>query len=144
MIVVVDASVMIKWYVPEIHDVEAELLLGGQFELNSPELAMPEFGNIVWKKQRSGKLSNDEAIAITDAFLSHDITIHPHKSFLRAAINGANETGQTVYDWTYLSLAISLSCPFITADYKFYNAVTTTPFKTHVVWIENIPQLVSN
>ena len=67
MIVVVDASVAIKWYVDEIFDAEAELLLAGGFELQAPELLIPEFGNIIWKKNRSGQLPKDEAMTIIEA-----------------------------------------------------------------------------
>lgn len=142
MIVVVDASVAVKWYIKEIHDQEAELLLGKEFELHAPELAIPEFGNILWKKCRNGQISNDESVKIADAFRKQDIFFHPQKSLLKAALFGANATGQTVYDWTYLSLALFLSCPFVTADSRFFNALKNTKFTKHMVWVADIPSLI--
>ena len=141
MIVVVDASVAVKWYVKEIHDAEAELLLGGDFELHAPELAIPEFGNIIWKKCRSGSLVNRDALKIIHAFCNENIIFHAQRSLLPAAVNEANATGQSVYDWTYRILAVSLSCMFVTADNKFYRALKDTRFKKHLTWIEDVPEI---
>ena len=52
------------------------------------------------------------------------------------------ETGQAVYDWTYLALAISLECPLVTADRKFFIGLRKTRFKDRAVWVENIPNLL--
>jgi predicted nucleic acid-binding protein len=142
MIVVVDASVVVKWYVKEIHDGEAELLLNGGFELHAPELVIPELGNILWKKCRNGQISNDEALKIAEAFGRQDIHFHKQKSLLRSALFGANVTGKTVYDWTYLSLALLLSCPFITADGRFFTALKDTKFRKHLMWIEDVPNFI--
>ena len=69
-----------------------------------------------------------------------DMTLYPHDDLLNTALQGANETEQAVYDWIYLSLALSLSCPLITADRKFFLAIRKTRFKKDVIWIENIPE----
>ena len=50
-----DASVAIKWYVPEVHSEIAACLLDGTHELIAPDLLLPEFGNIVWKKVQRGQ-----------------------------------------------------------------------------------------
>ena len=56
----VDASTTVKWYVPENHSDEAELLLNPQHEIFAPELIIPELGNIIWKKVRRGELTEAE------------------------------------------------------------------------------------
>ncbi|MFM9905708.1 MAG: type II toxin-antitoxin system VapC family toxin [Pyrinomonadaceae bacterium] len=142
MIVVVDASVIIKWYVEEIHDAEAELLLEGNFEIHCPELVISELGNIIWKKTRRGEISDEKALRIAAALLEQDITFHPQKSLLTSSLVGAISTAQTVYDWTYLSLAISLCCKFITADSRSYKAICTTNYKDNIFWIGDIPDLI--
>jgi predicted nucleic acid-binding protein len=47
--VVVDASVTIKWFVPEPLSDEADRLLGGGDALFAPDLLLLEFGNTLWK-----------------------------------------------------------------------------------------------
>lgn len=138
MIIVADASVSIKWYVNEIHTTEAEKLLDGSYEIHAPELILPEFGSIVWKKVRRNDLTEREATQIINIFSKKEITFHSHQPLLRAAFAGAQLSGQTVYDWSYLALAVSLSCEFVTADERFYKALEKTTLKKHLVWIGDI------
>jgi len=138
MIVVVDASVAIKWYVSETYTANAERLLTGAYELNAPELIIPEFGNILWKKVRRNQLTEIEAAKIIAAFGKQSIVFHSHKSILEAAFIGAEDSGQTVYDWTYLALAVSLSCRFVTADEKFYKALVNPNYRKHLTWVGDI------
>jgi predicted nucleic acid-binding protein len=59
---VVDASVAVKWFVPEIHSAEALRLLSLYCELLAPDLLPSEFGNILWKKTRRGEIRVPEAV----------------------------------------------------------------------------------
>ena len=136
--VVVDASVAVKWYVPEVHTLEAEKLLNNTYEIHAPELMLPEFGNIVWKKVRKKDLTELEATQIIKAFGIQSIAFHSHQSLLKAAFTGALLSGQTVYDWSYLALAISLSCQFVTADERFYKALENTKLKKHLIWVGDV------
>ncbi len=142
MNVVVDANVAIKWYLDEVHTAEAEQLVNGQFDIHAPELLLPEFGNVLWKKCRNDELDEKVAESILGSFLTRSIILHPHSTLLKAAYLGSKETGQAVYDWTYLALAISLECPLVTADRKFFIGLRKTRFKDRAVWVENIPNLL--
>ena len=55
---VIDASVAIKWYVPEEDQAPAMKLLAlaesGDMEFHIPDLMYCEVGNILWKKVRLG------------------------------------------------------------------------------------------
>ncbi|MCY7377218.1 MAG: type II toxin-antitoxin system VapC family toxin [Pyrinomonadaceae bacterium] len=138
MITVADASVAVKWYVTEIYTPEAEKLLNGSYKIHAPELILPEFGSILWKKVRRNDLTEREASAIINTFSKQNITFHSHQPLLKAAFAGARLSGQTVYDWSYLALAVSLSCEFVTADARFYKAMENTPLKKYLVWIGDI------
>ena len=59
---VVDASVVIKWHVAEIHaDAALRLLEDDAPALHVPDLMFPEVGNILWKKIRRGDLAEEQA-----------------------------------------------------------------------------------
>ncbi|MCP9492903.1 MAG: type II toxin-antitoxin system VapC family toxin [Pyrinomonadaceae bacterium MAG19_C2-C3] len=137
-IVVADASVAVKWYAPEVHTLEAEKLLNNTYEIHAPELMLPEFGNIIWKKRRKGDLTAHEATRIIKAFGNQSIRFHSHTSLLQSAFAGASLSNQTVYDWTYMALAVSLSCQFVTADNRFYKALENTKLKKHLLWVADI------
>lgn len=135
---VVDASVAVKWYIPEIFASEAESLLRSDFELHAPELVLPEFSNIISKKMRLGEITDAEGQSIVRAFIKADVNLHSHEQVAISAFTGAVLSGQTVYDWTYLSLAIALSCEMVTADKRFFNALKTTSIRNHLIWIGDI------
>jgi predicted nucleic acid-binding protein len=61
--VVIDASVAIKWFVPEPLSDQAERLLDGGDSLFAPDFLLIEFGNIIWKKVRLGELARGDADA---------------------------------------------------------------------------------
>lgn len=135
---VVDASVAVKWYIPEILDGHAEKLLTNGDELFAPDLIIPETSSIIWKKIRRNELTADEGNDILNALLRSGISIRPHRSVARSAFTGACLSGQTVYDWTYLALAISLSCEFVTADRQFYDSLSDTSIGKHLKWLGDL------
>jgi predicted nucleic acid-binding protein len=57
--VVIDASVAVKWVVPEPGSERAELLLDRG--LVAPDLLFAECANILWEKVRRGELTTEEA-----------------------------------------------------------------------------------
>jgi predicted nucleic acid-binding protein len=136
---VVDASVAVKWYVPEVHSVEAERLLDPAYDLHAPDLIVPEFGNILWKKVGRGELTVAHARKIVEAFIGVPMFKHPTSPMLEAAFDGAVQSTQTVYDWTYLALAVALDCPMVTADEKFYLALRGGALAGHLCWVADIP-----
>jgi predicted nucleic acid-binding protein len=136
---VVDASVAVKWYVPEVHSVEAERLLDPAYDLHAPDLIVPEFGNILWKKVGRAELTAAQARKIVEAFIDVPMFKHPASPLLEAALEGALQSAQTVYDWTYLALAIALNCQMVTADEKFYLALRSGTLASHFCWVADVP-----
>ena len=71
-VLVVDSSVVIKWFVPEPYSPEARHILktyqAGTLTLLAPDLLYAEVGNIVWKKHRMQDITADEAQAIIKEF----------------------------------------------------------------------------
>ena len=49
---VIDASVAVKWYLAEVHQPEAIIVLDSDEILMAPDLLLSEVGNIIWKKVR--------------------------------------------------------------------------------------------
>ena len=63
MILVVDASVALKWFVDERGSFEAGALLTRGDTLIAPDLIMPEICNGTWKLVRRGMMSEAQQIA---------------------------------------------------------------------------------
>lgn len=135
---VVDASVAVKWFVPEIHSVQALRLLRKRFALQAPELIQAEFGNILWKKCRAGEFDGTTAGKILDNFKRSPLVVHPHGAFLKLAWEIALRHHQTFYDSLYLALAMTEKSRMVTADRKYYDALAGTPAQRHLLWIEEV------
>ena len=139
MNLVMDASVLIKFYVPEILSDRAERLLTKvekkDIDLLAPDLIYPEAGNILWKKQRLRELTRSEVEEITDAILSLPLRVETSKSLLPLAVDIAIAYGITVYDASYLSLAKVYETTLITADRKLVDVLAKTDLKDSVIWL---------
>jgi predicted nucleic acid-binding protein len=57
---VVDASVVVKWFVPEVHSDAARRLLVLPHEYIAPDLLFAETANTIWKKIRRQELTTEE------------------------------------------------------------------------------------
>ena len=134
---VVDASVVAKWFVPEIHSEAAARLLDAEIALYAPDLIGPEFGNILWKKVRRHEIEREEADEIMTAFAKLPFEIRPSVLLLSSAFELANELDRTVYDSLHLALAVAEECALITADAKFHATVRESPLAEHVQWVED-------
>ena len=135
---VVDASVALKWFVPEVHSEHALRLLRKRFALQAPELIQAEFGNILWKKCRAGELDGITAGEILDNFKRSPLVVQPHGAFLKLAWEIALKHRQTFYDSLYLGLAMAEKARMVTADRKFFQALAGTAAERHLLWIEDV------
>ncbi len=135
---VVDASVVIKWHVDEIHaDAARRLLSDDTPALHAPDLVFPELGNILWKKIRRGELTDEQARRIGHLVALPPLEVHPSAPLLEAALEIAISTGRTVYDSLYLALAVQLNCRMVTADERLYHALKDGPLSAHILWVED-------
>lgn len=135
---VVDASVVIKWFIPEVHSESAKSLLTDEYNLSAPELLLPEVGNILWKKHRLGELEATEAREILLDIRRIPLRIAPMSAHIENALAIAVQYQRTVYDSIYLALAVHLGNRFVTADRKLVNALVETQLAENIVWVENI------
>jgi len=129
---VIDSSVAVKWFVPEVLSEEAAHLLDGSWELLAPDLLFPECGNTLWKKVGRGELTVDEARAILGALTQVPFAVVPSSGLMAAALEIAVAHQRSVYDSLYVALAVLRECALITADDRLVNAVARGPLAAHV------------
>jgi predicted nucleic acid-binding protein len=136
---VIDASVLIKFYVPEILFDRAEQLLlrveKGDVMLLAPDLIYSESGNTLWKKRRIKELTRSEIDEITDAIISLPLMIEASKPLLPLAMDISLAYGITVYDAMYVSLARVYETMMMTADRKLLDSLFKTDLKGSIIWL---------
>lgn len=138
--VVIDSSVVIKWFDAEPYVAEAERILvayeQGTLAMLAPDLLPAEVGNIMWKKHTLVKRwTATEAHEALAKFQALSFTLTPSLLLLDDAFRLAVAHQRTVYDSLYLALSLREGCPFVTADERFVNAIQST--FPDVVWIAN-------
>jgi predicted nucleic acid-binding protein len=136
---VVDASVVIKWFVNEVHAGAARRLQEDQYQLFAPDLLWSECGNILWKKVRRGELTPDEARLIRGGLEQQPISTFPSRALLDLALEVSLDANRTVYDSCYLAVALLVGCQLVTADQKLFNALQGGSYATHVCWVVDLP-----
>lgn len=139
--VVVDSSVVVKWFVVEPHSVEACWLLDdyqtATLTLLAPDLLNAEVGNVIWKKQRFQGLATQDAWQIITEFRRLKIRLISTADLLDEAYCLAMTYQRSVYDAMYVALSVRERCPYVTADEKLYNVIRES--FANVVWVADWP-----
>jgi len=124
---VVDASLVVKWFVPEVDSKAARRWLDVRHDYAAPDLLFPEIGNTVWKKVRRGELSPDEGQRLATDLSVIAVEAVSMRGLLPDAHALALRTGITVYDATYLALAVRLETQVITGDDRLARRLADHP-----------------
>lgn len=119
----VDASVVVKWFVPEALSEEARILLGDGLSLCAPDLVLVEFANTIWKKVRRGELADHQPYINELPHLSEVITLYPAYDLLASTAQIAQKLDHPIYDCLYLACAEATRSILVTADRKFANKI---------------------
>ncbi|HEX3152689.1 MAG TPA: type II toxin-antitoxin system VapC family toxin [Gemmataceae bacterium] len=123
--IVVDASVIVKCYVPEDGSEKAIKLISGLDKLVAPELIQVEVAAAFCGKTRDGevKMHPDDAAACCDKWRKHMeaevIATVPNEKLLAVAERLALNLKHPLQDCIYLALAKIEKTVLVTADTKF-------------------------
>jgi predicted nucleic acid-binding protein len=127
---VVDASVAVKWLLPEEGREKAlriqEKYQDEKIDLVAPYLVVAEVGSVLWKRQRRGELTPPVAQRLFRQFLRDSPVLLDSPVVSAAALGLALAHERPIYDCLYLAWALEQRCDLITADERFYNAIGTT------------------
>jgi predicted nucleic acid-binding protein len=118
MSLIVDASVAVRWYLPEPGSEEAERILAAGQDLLAPELVIAELGNAVSKRVRKQEVSSELAIEIMHEATKAFSGLIPLAGLAPRAMLFATRYGHSIYDCFYVALAHEKGGTLVTADRK--------------------------
>ena len=119
--VVADASVLVKWVVPEDYSGEASRMrddhLDGVIRVHTPDLALLEVASALRKYAARGLLTRDQAAEALSLIAEADVAFERVDAGLALeALRLSMDLGVTVYDAAYIALAVRLKAVFYTTD----------------------------
>ena len=116
MTIVVDASVAVKWVLPEPGSEAAAAIRTADDDLIAPSLAYAEIGSAIWRAVIRGDVPAADARRDLKVDVSHYRCIIPLDELSDRALELATRLRHPIYDCFYLTLAERERCPLITAD----------------------------
>jgi len=136
---VIDASVAVKWVVPEPDSDQAAALL--EHTLVAPDLFFAECANVLWKKLRRGDLTEEEAGIAARTLEQVDLAVVPSRAYLGRAVSIAAALERPAYDAIYLAVAEALGLRLATADARLIRKMRQPPgtFSHLVVALSEVP-----
>jgi predicted nucleic acid-binding protein len=132
---VIDTSVAIKWYLPEVHQPEALRFLDPSFDRHAPDFIHSELGSVLLKKVRRGEVSSGEGRRYLGQLAAAPLLAQDALPLRPLAFEVALRIGSSFYDGLFLALAMQLDGRLVTADDKFYRKIQASPFDPWAVWV---------
>lgn len=122
---IVDASVVVKWFVSEIGWEDALALAHAKLNVSAPEHLFVETGRGLLRHHRNGTLGLEQVKA---AFVGVRtlVTLLPLDELIKPAFDIATSSSITIYDALYVAAAVDLDCVLVTADRRLVAGLTGT------------------
>lgn len=120
--IVVDASVAVKWLLPEPGSDDARALLYqamlGQTQIAAPVLLKTEVANALWSRYATAEsiLQSAEVITLWEEFCRIPLSFCPNDPLHSQALKIACQSKCTVYDCLEIACVMHLGAVLITAD----------------------------
>lgn len=124
MRVTVDASVAVKWFVPEPRHEEAYLLRGPQMTRYAPTFLPVECANVLWKKVRRGEIGDLTPYFNEVQNLREVLSFRDTEDLLAEAARLAVALDHPVYDCLYIACAQRTHSSLVTDDRRLARAVS--------------------
>jgi predicted nucleic acid-binding protein len=131
--IVVDASVAVKWFVPEEFSDLADRVNTSGSQLLAPKLLMIEAANAFWSKISRNLISQEEAIEYLSALPHYFAKMIDHDDLLVPALSHACALRHPIYDLLYAEAARQNAATFVTADERLVRVLKGKKEFRHVV-----------
>ncbi len=123
--IVIDATVAVKWYLPERGTEAALDLAAGGNRLAAPELIRLEVISTITRRVRGSEATAGEAKAQCERWLNNlkdgAVSLVPEHELLHDSIDLSLKLKHPVVDCLYLAAARLLEAPLLTADRVFHD-----------------------
>lgn len=126
--IIIDASIIIKWLLPDEEDVQA-LRIKQDFNKNRltitiPHLTYYEIGNVLKTAVKRERIKEDIATKLYSSFIDLEFVAYAMSDLFTLALYKSIDFNISYYDASYIALSEYLQIPFITADQKLLKRIS--------------------
>jgi predicted nucleic acid-binding protein len=124
---VIDASVAVKWFVAQPGSDDALAILKRGDDLIAPDLVVVESANVFWRSVKAGFISGEDG-TMALAHLGKQFTeMFSTGELVSAAYDLSLQLNHAVYDCVYLALAQRQAAALVTCDKRLAQAARKLP-----------------
>jgi predicted nucleic acid-binding protein len=142
-VIIVDALVVMKWFVEEELHAEAKRLKQVFAYLAAPDFMLLDVANIAWKKVRRGELAAAAAMAIGADLRRTPLPLLPTTALIDDALTMATEIDHPVYDCVYITAALRQRGICLTADRRLCTRIASTRFADHILPLAEVDAVIA-
>jgi predicted nucleic acid-binding protein len=134
--VVLDASVILKWYLAdeEYGQKALDLLfqyVSNELEILAPSLLEYEVVNGLFVAQKRGRIKEEKLLTAIEGFIDLEIKLKNISHFHSRIMHYCKVYHRSVYDASYLAIADVEGITMVTSDERLYNAI-----KKDLKWVK--------
>jgi predicted nucleic acid-binding protein len=136
-LIVIDASIAVKWIVNEPDSSLALLVRDLSVPLIAPDLMLAEFANVMRRNLRKGEVTSeqvDAGVALIKSLIDEFV---PTAVIIESALELSRELDHSPYDCMYLACAIHRGF-LLTADTVFLSKVKTSKYSNNVISLDDL------
>jgi predicted nucleic acid-binding protein len=129
----VDASVALKWFLPD----EPLAIIRDGSGLIAPDILVAEVCNGAWRAARLGRIGQDQVDEIAAILPRIFEALIGAASLAPRAVAIAGAIDHPVYDCLYVALAEVRQVPLVTADARLLGKLRSTPWEANSLYLAN-------
>jgi predicted nucleic acid-binding protein len=136
-LIVIDASVAVKWIVNEPDSSSALLVRDLSVPLIAPDLMLAEFANVMRRKLRTKEVTSnqlDAGVSLIKTLIDEFI---PTSALIESALELAKQLDHAPYDCIYLACALKKGV-LLTADSTFLTKCSQSEHSQHVLSLDDL------
>ena len=134
--IVVDASVAVKWLVDEPDSDAAGILFRSDAVLMCREHAVGEIGEVLVRSCRRGTMTVDEVRRANSAIVNR-LALKSPLPLIRLATTIALDASVSFYDALYVAAAERWHVPPVGADARLVASLAATPWRSRVILLRD-------
>lgn len=121
MTLLVDTSVVVKWFLDEPGREAALRVLDSDERLDCLDFGLAEVANVLWRRVRKKDIAFAQAQSALVELDEIFVSVHPSSPLLERGLELARQLNHSVYDCLFLAAALAeTGLVLVTADEKFF------------------------